>query len=204
MLSALEFAMNKFLAHFVGLLFVSLLSAQDLQNRTAAHITTDITERWFVAVWSITNLRTQTPNNTNLFVGIGYRGKAWWLEGMVQKQWNANAGLWSVDARFRKQLTSRFSLYVEPSVLLPRPAFYEFVILDALVWEKLTVGAETENVHRQSKQSIAMGPRVSYALGERWGFSLSTTLAYRLSPTGKDEARVYLVLSHRVKRKGRK
>ena len=183
----------------VFLLFCCPLLPQDLQNRTVVKTPLDLGDHWYVVFWSITNLKAESPNNTNIFPGVGYRGKTWWVEGMAQKQWNGSGGLYSIDIRFRKQLTQRLSLYVEPSVILTNPSFYEFVILESRVWKKLSVGGETENVHRLNKQLIAAGPRVSYSLGQRWGCEFAASFAYRFSPTGKDEARLYLNITRRVR-----
>ena len=180
-------------------LFCPVLLGQDLQNRTVVKTPFDLGENWYVTFWSITNLKTETPNNTNIFPGLGYRGKTWWAEAMLQKQWSAAGGSWSADFRVRKQLTNRLSLYVEPAALFPDPAFYEFVVLESRVWNRIFLGGETEGVHLLSKQSFAAGPRVSYVFGQRWGCEFATAFAYRLSPTGRDEARLYLVLTRRVR-----
>ena len=183
----------------VFFLFCAGLFSQDLQNRSVIKTPLDLGDRWYVTFWSITNVKAQTPN-TNIFPGLGYRSKTWWAEGMIQKQWSSAGGLWSADFRLRKQLTSRLSLYVEPAILFPDPAFYEFVVLEGRVWRNLSIGGETENVHRFSRQSIAAGPRVGYVLGQRWGCEFATAFAYRFVPTGgKDEARLYLVVTRRIR-----
>ncbi len=181
-------------------LFAVSASAQDLQSRTVAHITVDLTDRWFVPVWSITNLKTQSPNNTNLFFGLGYRGENWWVEEMVQKQYSSVGGLWSVDSRFRWQ-KQRIAVYVEPAMLwTPSPALYEFVTVEERLWRGLSFRQETENVHRLSRQSVAVGPGLSYNLGQHGGWDVGVAGAYRFSPTGKNELRGYFVFSKRIKR----
>jgi len=181
-------------------LFCTALLPQDLQNRSVIKTPADLNDHWYITFWSITNLKTQSPNNTNIFPGLGYRSKTWWAEAMLQKQWSAAGGLWSADFRFRKQLTNRLSLYAEPAVLFPSPALYEFVVLESRVGKGFSLGGETENVHRLSRQSIAAGPRIGYALGQRWGWEFATAFAYRFVPTGdKDEARLYLVVTRRIR-----
>lgn len=175
------------------------LFAQDLQHKTVLHVAADVSDRWFIPIWSISNLRTQNPNNTNIFVGVGYRGKDWWVQGLAQHQWNRSGGLWSADARFRKQM-GRVSLYVEPSVILSsKKAFYEFVIVEERVWKGLALRQETENVHHLGKDSIAAGGGLAYSLGAWYGCDFSTALVYRVSPTGKDELRAYLNVTRRVR-----
>ena len=181
----------------IGLMIIWLglplfLSGQDLQNRTVIHFAAELNSRWYLAGWSVTNLKTQTLNNTSIFSGLGYRGQTWWLEAMSWKQWNSKGGLMGVDVRFRSQLTKKLSLYAEPAVILSQPAFYEFVYMEYSVGKKFRVGGETENMHQLSKQTFAFGPRIGYSLGKLWGSDLALSSAYRFSPTGTDEFRVYL------------
>jgi hypothetical protein len=192
------------------------LLAQDIQNRTGLHVMADINDHWFIPVWSISNFRTQSPNNTNVFAGLGYRGGKevvslisptilydpkswWWVEGLVQKQWNRSGGLWSVDARYRRQF-NRVSVYVEPSLIFtPKTAFYEFVIVEERVWKGLSLRQETENVHRPGKDTIAVGGGIGY-LFPRWrGCDIAAAVVYRASPTGRDEPRAYLNITHRIR-----
>ena len=186
----------------IGLMIIWLglplfLSGQDLQNRTVIHFAAELNSRWYLAGWSVTNLKTQTLNNTNLFAGLGYQKKNWWLEGMLWKQYNSRGGLWGADFRFRRQLTKKLSLYVEPAILLTAPGFYEFVIVEYRAWNKLGVGAETENTHRLTRQSIAAGPRASYALGKLRGADFTIALTYRFGPTGRNELRLHFGATRR-------
>ncbi len=174
-------------------------SAQDWQSRSAVHVMADINDRWFVPVWSISNFRTQSPNNTNIFAGVGYRGKGWWAEGLVQKQWNRSGGMWSADARFRRQF-GRVSVYIEPSVILkPKTAFYEFVIVEERAWKGLSLRQETENTHRTGKDTIAAGGGIGYSFPRWHGCDITAAVVYRTSPTGKDELRAYLNITRRIK-----
>ena len=173
------------------------VGAQDLQNRNVIHTAVDLSRTLYLANWSVTNVKTQSPNNTNLFTGIGYRQVNWWLESMLWKQWNSRGGLWGIDNRFRAQLTKNLSVYAEPAVILTNPAFYEFIYAEYAVSKKLRVGGETENTHRLTKQSIAVGPRVGYVLGRRSKIDFQISMAYRLSPTGKDELRLYFNVTRR-------
>ncbi len=176
-----------------------LLSAQSLQNRSVLRVTADINDHWYIPLWSITNLKAQSPDNTNIFAGVGYRSKSWWLEGLVQKQWSAVGGLWSADARFRRQF-GRTSVYVEPSVILsPKVAFYEFVIVEEKLWKGLVLRQETENVHRPGKDTVAAGGGLGYVFSRWHGCDVAAALVYRASPTGKDEFRWYLNVTRRVR-----
>ncbi|MBI4050666.1 MAG: hypothetical protein HY396_01680 [Candidatus Doudnabacteria bacterium] len=169
-----------------------LLDAQDLQNRSTLHLIADITDRWYVALWPIANIRAQSPSNFNIFAGAGRRGKNWYLEAMAQKQWNGKGGLWTLDFRYRRQVTGRLSVYAEPDVFLSRRAFYEFIIVEYRSWRKFNLGGETENVHQLGKDVLAAGPRISRPLGRLWGTDFALGLAYRTASPGHNEIRIYL------------
>lgn len=180
------------------------VSAQDWQTRDTVHAQADINRRWFVAAWSVTNLRTVTLNNTNIFAGIGYRGKDWWFESMVQHQWNNKANQWALDFRFDRQ-AGRWHLYVEPATFLTKKAFYEFVIVERRTWKGFSFGAETENTHQPGPDTIEAGPRAGRKLGRFAGFDVSAAAAVRLSPNGgHTEPRLYLVFNRRVALRDRK
>ena len=97
---------------------------QDKQARFVFHLTKDINENWFITGWSVSNVRERALNNTNLFLGAGYRGKTWWLETMVQKQWHEGVTKdpkgndWMLDFRFQKLWNNRFTLNAESSPFL--------------------------------------------------------------------------------------
>lgn len=198
-----------------------LLAQTDLQTRLIIHPTVDlggaalcgeVLRGWFLTGWSITNLRTETPNNTNLFGGLGYRGKNWWAEGMTHRQWRPQGGRdWMVDVRFQKQFAGRraVSLYVESEFFLTRRAFYEFVIAEARIlpveksrwFERWRIGGETENVHRaEARDSLALGARLTYPLGTFREWTLSSSLAYRVQSPEPNAFRFYLSVSRRFQK----
>ncbi len=178
-------------------LLACCLQAQDLQNRSTLHLTADINDRWYVVVWPIANIRARSPSNFNLFAGAGRRGKNWYLEAMLQKQWNGKGGLWTLDFRYRRQATSRLSVYAEPDIFLSRRAFYEFVIVEYRTWWKLNMGGETENAHQPGKDVLAVGPRISRPLGRFWGTDFVLGAAYRTASPGHNEIRIYLNATRR-------
>lgn len=177
--------------------FCALAAAQDWQSRNVVHLQIDLEKNWFISLWSITNLRTETPNTTNLFTGIGRRGRGWWLEGMVQRQWNPKGNQWMLDARFDKQ-SGRWHLYAEASPFLTRKAFYEFVIVERRTWKGLALGVETENLHQAGRDTVQVGPRASRKLGRLAGFDVSLAGAVRFSLIGgHTEPRLYLIFNRR-------
>jgi hypothetical protein len=188
---------------FLAMCVTIPVSAQDWQTRDAAHVQADVNQHWFLAGWSVTNLRTQTLNNTNLFGGAGYRGKDWWLEAMAQHQWT-KTNQWALDFRFNRQ-TGRWRLYAEVSPFLTKKAFYEYVIVERRTWKGFSFGAETENTHQPGPDTIAAGPRVSHKLGRFAGFDASAAVAVRFSPVGgHTEPRLYLVFNRRLYLRDRK
>lgn len=188
------------------LVLVPPVFAQDLQSRTLVQAALDFSPQRYLAVKFITNLKSQTPNNTNLFIGLGYRGKSWSLEVMVQKQLNANGGFWAQDTRFVKKFGKqrKTTLYAEATPFLSQRTFGWSAYCETEVWKKFKVGAEIESYNG--------GPRVSRRLGSFIGFDISGTGAFRFDPlqrpskvTGHPhEIRFYLVLNRHDKLTGHK
>src|SRR3989344_5689520 len=167
--------------------------AQDnvAQGRFIFHPTKEFSKHWFVAAWVIGNTRQKTPDNINVFAGIGYRGKRWWVETMIQSQWSRTGGEVGVDCRLQVLLGKRASLYIEPAVYFHSPSFYEFVYLDYRAWGKLNLGVETENIHRVGPDVIALGPRISYPLWQNGRVRVALAGAWRFRPKEPNEIRLY-------------
>lgn len=181
---------------------ISLSSwGQDLQTRIIFHPTAKLRQDWYLTCWSITNLRQQSPSNTNLFAGLGYRGKTWWLEGMWQQQWNRDRRDQLLDFRFQKNITNRATLYAEPAIFLTKTTFYDFVILEYRAWRKLSLGMETENVHKAGPDSWGAGPRLSHPITAWKDIKVALALSYqvRARREEKDALRLYLILNHRLR-----
>lgn len=182
----------------LSMLLSMVVNAQDLQNRDAVHLQADISKNWFVPVWSITNLRSQTPNNTNLFGGVGYRGKDWWVEGMVQRQFSpATGGQWMLDFRYDRK-TGPWHFYVEVSPFITKPAFYEFVFVERRVWKRLGFRLKTENTNRLSGQKITAGGGPTWDFGKHRGWDIGAAADYCPSPTGLNESRVSVNAARRL------
>ncbi len=196
-----------------GLLWLFLSSvalAQDWQNRTLVQVALDFGPQRYLAVKSITNIKSQTPNNTNIFAGFGYRGKSWSLEVMVQKQLSASGGFWAQDTRFIKKFGKqrKTTLYAEATPFLSQRTFGWSAFCETEVWKKFAVGAEIESINKPGPG----GPRISRRLGRFIGFDVSGTGALRFDPlqrpskvTGHPhEIRFYLVLNRHDKLTGHK
>jgi len=185
--------------------FLTFAFAQDLQNRSSVRFKGEFGDN-YATVYSITTSKKLATDGTSLFFGIGRQSrdkKKWSVEIMGQRQWPYNEtltpknpkptlGFWALDVRYRRQLTTNWSLYVEPSVILSKPGFYEFVVVERKVLPWLGVRMETENTHRLTKQSITAGGGLGFGPVHRWGLDFAGAAVYRASPTGKDEKRVYL------------
>ena len=181
-------------------------SAQDWQSRSTLKLKGEIGGGYYSTVYSVNNNKALAFDTTNLFFGIGRQSrdkKKWSVEVMSQRQWPYNEtltpknpkptlGFWALDVRYRRQLTTNWSLYAEPSVILSKPGFYEFVVVERKVLPWLSLRMESENTHRLTKQSITAGGGLGFNLGHHWGLDFAAAAVYRASPTGKDEKRVYL------------
>ena len=179
----------------------------DLQNRDAFHMQAGIGRGFGAAFWVVGNVKTETPRNTNLFFGVFRGDKDNWLEVMAQKQWNNKGGFWALDVRYKAQLTKRLSVFVEPTAFVTQPGFYHFVAVEYRTWKRLSLGGETENIHRPEgqPQQLNFGPRASVKFGSKWGVDYGAAVAYRFSLTGPNELRAYASASRRFSlRRGRK
>lgn len=171
----------------------------DYQNRIILHEQADVNNNLFLAGWVINNGQVYGTSNINLFGGVGYRGKKWWFESMIQRQWSAKDRKLLWDNRFQSQLGKKSSLYVEVAPFLDRDAVYDMVIFEQNVWHKLNIGAETENVHKPGKDSFGTGPRVSVPLAEFGKYKLAVALAYQLRRQETNALRFYVVFNRKDK-----
>ncbi len=173
---------------------------QTPQTRLVFHTVADLNSNWFVTNWTIGNVRAKAPDNINIFPGVGYRGKTWWTEAMVQRQWSPAGNSWAIDFRYNVSLSDRLSLYAESAPLLTHHGEYEFLILDVRAWRKLAVGVETENVHMAGRDSLGAGPRVSAPVATFGKYSLALGGVYQIRHTAADIPRLYVVLNRRFGR----
>lgn len=182
---------------FLLCLISGVVLAQDLQTRIVVRPAVHVTKNWYVTTWIIGNARLHATNNLNIFPGIGYKGKNWWVEVMAQRQWSPAGNSWMLDFRWQRQLNSKNSLYLEFSPFITKRAYYHFVIYERKIWKKLNVGVETENIQRTGLDSIGAGPRISYPLVTFGKVKLTTTLAYRFHRREQDILRLYVVFSRK-------
>ncbi len=169
--------------------------AQDWQNRNVVHISVPVEGRWYIPFWSLTNFREKTGRNTNLLSGVGYRENNWWLEGMLQHQWNQTKGQWMLDMRYDRQYKN-WHTYSEIAVFLNRKALYEFVVAERRTFRGFWLGVETENLHQPGPDAAQLGFRGSRRLGRFLGFDVSFAPALRFSLIrGHTEPRVYLIFN---------
>lgn len=179
---------------FAALTLRSISFGQDLQNRSILKITSDLNQKWYGVAWGIGNARQIAPNNINLFAGVGYKHKSWWLESMAWRQWNNSGNLLALDFRFQKQW-KKDRLYIEAAPFISRRGFYHFVIYEHRTWRKFNLGGETENILRPGRDSWGAGPRVSYPIGTIGRAKATLTLSYRTRLHEEDELRLYLIFN---------
>ena len=171
--------------------------AQDPQARIILRPMVDISDQWYLASWVIGNVRTETPNNINVFGGAGFRGQRWWFESMIQRQWSDIGRNWMLDFRYQKQFAQHGTLYLEAAPFLTRLALYHFVIYEHPALFGFNLGVETENVSKSGLDSLGAGPRVSRGLVSIGGFNTSVATSYQIRRREPDAMRIYLVLSRR-------
>lgn len=150
----------------------------------------------FLTGWSITNVMSDIPDNSNVFLGIGYAGKKWSIENMIQKQWNGAGNAFLLDWRFTAKPSPRINLYLEGAPRLDKKTFYEFVTIDVRVKGPFNVGFETENIHRVGKDTLGFGPRVSAPLPFKiLGAKPSLVVSHQFRTLGPNVTRVYTILN---------
>jgi len=199
----LEDTVRKFaVALCVVVIFALPCLAQDNepQSRIVFHTTADISDNWFVTNWTIGNIKAENPNNINLFPGIGYRHGNQWFEAMIQRQWSRPGNSWAIDLRYGVDLSSRMFLYVESAPLLSIAGEYEFVFVDVQTWKRLSIGAETENVHKVSTDSLGAGPRISLPIASLGESKLTLGGVYQFRRNEANVPRLYVVLNRRFKK----
>jgi len=186
---------------FVGLLLSPSASGQSPQVRPVVHVQADLSEHWFLPVWSVTNVRGKLPDNTNLFAGLGYRQGAWWVEVMVQRQWGTSRNEWMPDIRVQARPSSKLSVFGEWAYPISQKAHYNMVIVDYHISSRWGVGVETENLHRPGRDLLGAGPRISFPVFRVSQSSLNFAVGYQVRPREKDVVRFYLVFNHRMELK---
>ena len=207
------------LAFLIGIfLMQGRLIAQhvtDLQTRPIGHVQYDFYKNspkgFFAAGWVIGNGRYYGTNNVNLLAGIGYRQETafenWWFESMIQRQWSESANgrrqalLW--DNRFQYSIDDIVSLYIEAAPFLDhknRGAVYDMVVFERMLWRRLNLRLETENVHKSGMDSLGVGPGVGWSCGSLGPVKVNGALVYQFRRQESDALRFYLVFNRRVKR----
>ncbi len=169
--------------------------AQSQQLKPVFHSTIDISEHVFVSGWMITNIRTDTSNNINLFGGLGYKQKNWWTEAMIQRQWNSTGNQWLLDFRFQKQIGKSFVLFTEVSPFLTKKSVYDLAIIDYTANKYINFGIETENIHRVGPDYLGIGPRIGYKIPTKNKLKSTITLTYQFRYNQNPLIRLYTVFS---------
>ncbi len=163
------------------------------QVKFVTHATVPQDPGWYPTAWSITNVRDEAPDNTNLMLGVGHRSKGGWTEVMLQKQYAFHTQQWFVDTRFFRKLSPRTSLFVEVSPFLGKRAVYNFVRVERRVGP-INLMVETENTWRRGKLPIlGAGPGISLPARKLLGrMKFAPAVAWQLRHNDPDFIRVYL------------
>ena len=126
---------------------------------------------------------------------------------MIQRQWSESANGWRRallwDNRFQYSIDDIVSLYIEAAPFLDRKnrgAVYDMVVFERMLWRKLILRVETENVHKAGRDSLGVGPGVGWAFGSLGPVKVGGALVYQFRRSESDALRFYLVFNRRVKR----
>jgi hypothetical protein len=139
--------------------------AQDLpkvQGKVVVHATVPSEPGWFLTGWSITNIRQDATDNTNVMFGVGKKLENGWIEIMAQRQYSVRSNQWFADFRLSRKLADKVSLFVEIAPFLETKALYDFFRLEYRLG-RINILAESENIHRPGRDLIGIGPGLSLA-----------------------------------------
>ncbi len=149
------------MALIVFILAASVASAQTtIQAKPVFHSSIPTEPKLYPAWWSITNIREDASDNTNIMFGIGRKTGKGWLEVMGMRQYSTQKHQWFVDIRWQRSWPNKFSTLVEVSPFVGRKALYTFARLEHPIYNRINVVVETENVHQVGTDSISFGPGI--------------------------------------------
>ncbi|MEK7151543.1 MAG: hypothetical protein AAB784_02435 [Patescibacteria group bacterium] len=171
----------------------------DFQTRPIGHVQYDLNKKLFVAGWVIGNGQYYGTSNINILGGLGYRGKDWWLESMIQRQWSEKDRKLLWDSRFQQKFR-KSSLYVEVAPFLDRRAVYDMVVFEKLAWRNLNFRLETENIHKSGRDSLGVGPGVGWSFGSLGSVKVNGAVIYQFRRQETDVLRFYAIFNHRFKK----
>jgi len=149
-----------------------------VQLKTVVRPTIELTKEIYIASWNITNLRQNASDNTNFMLGLGRKGKNWWFEAMLQRQYSLSSNQWFLDFRYQAVLPGGYKLFVEAAPFLERKALFHFIRLDRKVG-RVYLGAESENIFRENNDSLGIGPMVTFPAVNLKAVKINPTLAYQ-------------------------
>ena len=140
------------------------LSAQNTstQLRPIGHFKFPLGKGFYAVTWTTGNAMANKPDNINLFSGVGYGTRSWWLETMIQKQWNRAGGRTFLDFRFYSTLPAKMDVYLETAPVINGRGLYETWTLQRKVGRGFWAGLESENFHQPGRDVLAAGLRASY------------------------------------------
>lgn len=190
----MEAQMKRLIA--VSLLFFGLncpVYGQAAQGKLVLHPTVVVHSCLYGAAWSITNIRQDLPDNTNLMVGLGCRGAGKWVEVMLQRQLSGDGQhKWFADFR-TSAAVGRCGAFLELAPFLTGRGLYNYTSLECKMSPRLKAGAETENIWRPGlPAALGAGPRLTVVLDPNPKRTLAVSAAYQLR-NQDDVVRVYLV-----------
>lgn len=172
------------------------------QARTIFRPTVDVSKRWYAAGWVIGNLTQSQADNINVLGGIGYRRNNWWAEALVQRQWSGAGRLWLLDCRAAGSM-GRWQFYGEAAPMLGHGAVYDMATVEYALGKGVSIGGETENVHRHGPDDWSAGPRINKSLPVLGPVHPSLAVTWHVGLGQPQVVRVYLIVGYRRKKPGR-
>jgi hypothetical protein len=183
------------IATLAGLVFALPCFAQDptrIQGKVVARAPIPTEPGWYPAAWSITNIRQEAPDNTNLMIGIGRKMTNGWVEVMAQRQYSLHASQWFVDFRLQRQLPLKLGMFVEVAPFLETKALFTFVRIDKPLIGRFNLVMESENIHREGIDSWGVGPGFSLKPMQVLGrLRFAPVVVWQIRPNDPDFIRFY-------------
>ncbi len=163
-----------------------------IQVKPVTHAPVPTTPSWYPTGWSITNIRENATDNTNLFAGIGRKLENGWMEFMVVRQYSVTSSQWFGDFRMMRRLTPRMNMQVELMSFLESPALYHFARVDYRMGP-LNLMAETENIQRTGKDYLSGGLGIGLPARKLVGpVKFAPAAVFYLRADDRDFVRFYL------------
>lgn len=159
--------------------FVSMAKADESSHvRVLFHSQRAIKHDWGTAGWLIGGDITSNPSKWVIIYGPRYQQKSWWLEMLGGAVIEKGQKTWIADFRLSPpKLKPVISMWLNVRPYFPQAGqiwqFYWYYQIDySLPCTIGKIGLEIENLHRQGKDNLSVGPHLIVPVGTN--FKIST------------------------------